>query len=404
LLGLLLLCQSAALGADPRYANLSPDDSISKSGQVIPYSRLDPDDLGPIRVEYDMTGIRGVSPVPRPGVHPRILISPSDREPLQQLYQTTPHGRRMWAMLVAWCDILKGKITSLDQCPKYENGSYAAAYHRSGFARTAEQYQRILAGDPEGQSELLTQGWTKVAETPNHFAFHPRHDLPWMARPWYQRAHWLVPGEAMRTLKRPWNPVQKAFRTAGIVRGRHPYAIVVDDIQKDDEPHHYKWLLQLSDDLTIERYLFDEKSEVGSLMLRSLDPQDDRRLLVAVLECHTASPPHDGVLGRIEQYMANMRWGRPGKRLALSSWSVAPEYKILLLPLRNKAEIPEMVWNKDHTQVTLRWADQADVVRFRQSTRGYTLFEIVRNGTRIVDTEADAAIAGSADPQAARAD
>ncbi len=44
------------------------------------------------------------------------------------------------------------------------------------------------------------------------------------------------------------NPVRYAFREAGLVRGAHPYALITDDIKKDDATHTYKWLMQLEED------------------------------------------------------------------------------------------------------------------------------------------------------------
>ncbi|WP_116953129.1 hypothetical protein [Jiangella endophytica] len=39
----------------------------------------------------------------------------------------------------------------------------------------------------------------------------------------------------------PFNPVQRAFRTGTLVRGAHTYAVVSDDIRKDDAAHAYSW-------------------------------------------------------------------------------------------------------------------------------------------------------------------
>ena len=39
----------------------------------------------------------------------------------------------------------------------------------------------------------------------------------------------------------PYNPVSKATRSLVMVRGEHPYVLLVDDIQKDEQPHLYSW-------------------------------------------------------------------------------------------------------------------------------------------------------------------
>jgi len=143
----LVLCV-AARAAEP--AHLTKGMAKAKCGQVIPYSRMRLDDLGPIEVAYDFGGVRKIAPAPPPGVHPRMLQGPEDRAEMRRIYTETPHGKHMWRMLTGWCDILKGKITSKDQCPTHADGRMLAAYHRSGFARLADQYKRILAGDMEG--------------------------------------------------------------------------------------------------------------------------------------------------------------------------------------------------------------------------------------------------------------
>lgn len=39
----------------------------------------------------------------------------------------------------------------------------------------------------------------------------------------------------------PYNPVRQANRSGVLVRGAHPYAVVVDDVVKDDAVHDYTW-------------------------------------------------------------------------------------------------------------------------------------------------------------------
>ncbi len=36
------------------------------------------------------------------------------------------------------------------------------------------------------------------------------------------------------------------YRTAGLVRGTHPYGFVVDDLKKDDSDHLYQWVGMLN--------------------------------------------------------------------------------------------------------------------------------------------------------------
>ena len=47
------------------------------------------------------------------------------------------------------------------------------------------------------------------------------------------------------------NPVRFAFRTCAQARGPHPYVIVIDDVQKDDQSHRYRSALQVPDDVQL---------------------------------------------------------------------------------------------------------------------------------------------------------
>jgi hypothetical protein len=253
-----------------------------------------------------------------------------------------------------------------------------------GDAKYAYDWLWVRDGGRD-EERKLTQGWQKVDETPNDFQYRPV-DLPWMNRSWYDRAHWLRPGETQRCIKKAFNPVQRAFRTAGIVRGPHPYALVIDDIQKDDRLHNYKWLMQLSGVLgVVGRYQFSDDTSVASLVLGAAD--DDRRLWVCLLQNNYDNAMHRyGDIGRVEQYMGNVRWGTPSKRLVIDAWSEAPDFKILLMPFREGQDLPQAGWDAAGESVTLTWADQTDVLRFTAKA-GRTALTVSRDGREIVAVE-----------------
>ena len=54
--------------------------------------------------------------------------------------------------------------------------------------------------------------------------------------------------EYSRPVRVPFNPVQKAFRTAGLIRGANPYVLIMDDIKKDDQAHTYDWNMMFDPD------------------------------------------------------------------------------------------------------------------------------------------------------------
>lgn len=246
-------------------------------------------------------------------------------------------------------------------------------------------------GEPGKDSPNLAKGWEKVLETPNDFQFK-KVDLPFMDKPFYEQAHWLQPGMQMHYVKKPWNPVQKAFRTSALVRGAHSYALIVDDIQKDDQQHNYKWLMQASSDLEISSFAFSEDSEIADLYLCGREVprgEDDVRrprkgdpmLMVRVLQCDTdLSRRRYTPIGRLEQYMSNIRWPKSsGKRLVIPSYSVAPNYKIMLYPYRHGEALPETSFSQDGTVLKVEWPDQKDHYDIEVDEHGRTHMELTRS-------------------------
>ena len=248
-------------------------------------------------------------------------------------------------------------------------------------------------GDPNVESQDLAKGWTKVLETPNDFQFQ-KQPYAYMDTPFYLRHHWLQPGMVMHYVKKPWNPVKKAYRTAALVRGKHPYALIIDDIEAaDGEKHQYKWLMQAAKDLEILQFDFSEDSDICDIYLCgrevSRDEQDNRKpkigdplLLVRVLQANNdMSRRRYTPIGRLEQYMSNIRWPKTyGKRLVIPSYSESPDFKVMLFPYRHGDKLPETQWeNTAKTRLTLKWDDQEDVLDFKQDDKGHTHLEMRRS-------------------------
>jgi hypothetical protein len=241
-------------------------------------------------------------------------------------------------------------------------------------------------GDPAVDSSALAKGWTKVEETPNDFQFE-RQPYDYMDKPFYMQSHWLQPGKVQHYVKKPWNPVKKAFRTASLIRGNHPYALIVDDIEASDgELHQYKWLMQASKDLEILEYNFSTDSDICDIILCGREvargANDERKpkkgdpmLLVRILQCENdMSERRYSPIGRIEQYMANIRWPKTyGKRLVIPSYSISPEYKIMLFPYRFGEKLPVTTWqNNDKKSLLIQWQDQTDTISFDMNESGET--------------------------------
>ncbi len=241
-------------------------------------------------------------------------------------------------------------------------------------------------------------GFTKIPcpFSYNDFRLHPS-PLAWMSLPTAQLPGWI-------DSKKPDNPsgwikfrdVKRAFRTAGLVRGPHPYALITDDLQLDDKPHDYEWGMVLADDLK----LGSVKPTPGTGGMSSADiiidesvkptkdepnPANDRHLLVRVL---TASGLKDSVAT-----VDTIPFANPPQRdmqvnkLRVYANTVAPDFKVLLFPYRNGDSLPLTTWNSAHTAVTVSWPDQTDVLSFIPTSQGRAVVEITREGQELISSK-----------------
>ena len=61
-----------------------------------------------------------------------------------------------------------------------------------------------------------------------------------------------------------FNPVQYAYRSVFTARGTYPYAIVIDDINKDNTPHNYRWTMSCADNYSNGRFVDAKNNAVYS--------------------------------------------------------------------------------------------------------------------------------------------
>lgn len=204
----------------------------------------------------------------------------------------------------------------------------------------------------------------------------------------YWKSNW---GPTMRHAN---NPVEKAFRSAGIVRGEHPYALIVDDIRKDDQVRVYDWQMQLPDGVTTTSWW---KMPEGLIVLARAEDMGKREpnkgapcLAVLVLEMRSdfkgdarvAFPPEIR-----EQLITNT------KRLVISTKAVEPDFKIALVPFRFGEPIPSA--EMEDGKATITWAStdnrskettiqQQDEIHFNERADGRTGFSIQRDGKQLI--------------------
>lgn len=240
--------------------------------------------------------------------------------------------------------------------------------------------------------------YEEVQETPNDF-YYERLEGKYNDKAYSQFPHWLLPHEKRRFFKIPFNPVQKAYRSAGIIRGKHSYVLIMDNIKKDDTMRNYKWVMQVSDDIEIgprnHSYHYNPEAVYADIYLSTSDSntyeivngyyqrklkKGDRMLLVRILNFPNPdqkNPHYVTPIGRVEQYMQDPRWLAAGKRLVLPHWGTEMDYKVLLFPHRYGDELPQTT--RMGNRVTVEWQDQKDCFQFFSDQKGFTRFKLERN-------------------------
>lgn len=221
--------------------------------------------------------------------------------------------------------------------------------------------------------------------TPNDSRFY-KSSLPWMDMPWSDLPQWLSGAKPSRKAGaghshwRPYNPVEYSFRTGGLIRGKYPYSLVIDDMKKDSDARTYTWQMQLAPDLTVEKNYAQ-----GMLDLTLVEP-GDRRCLVRSVEAggQAVSAAVANASGHDPLETQNRRkQPQTNNRLTINAQSTQGDFKTLIYPYR--PGMPEMItkWNPDRSQLGVMLGDQVDVFSFKKQADGRTVVSMKRNGQKI---------------------
>ena len=235
---------------------------------------------------------------------------------------------------------------------------------------------------------------------------------PWAGLPLYQLPQWYD-GRSPTVPADQWGanatapgkdtgqrPFRSACRTAGIVRGPHPYLLILDDLQQDDQPHDYDWLFRLSADVRVFRitptyfrqvkmpghgeYWLPPKPQTGDILLCGRDAADPPApgtpmLLIRVLE------RRDDRLMNPLAYLQNdpsvMHGAERCPALVVPAHAVTPAFKIMIYPFRWEQDpVPAAAWDPDGKTLSLKWPDQRELLTFTALPSGRTGFALERVG------------------------
>jgi hypothetical protein len=153
------------------------------------------------------------------------------------------------------------------------------------------------------------------------------------------------------------NPVKRAFRTAALVKGEHPFVLIVDDFQKDDQEHEYTWFANVPWKGSMEVVAEEE----DSLILKHKEDAGGPFLLVKVL--------HAKGLKGIELNRNPNLLGKEAllsERVEISTGEVlAPDFRVLLYPYEQRDPQPKVSGRNGALTITI-----GDQVRSLSTTKG----------------------------------
>ncbi len=205
--------------------------------------------------------------------------------------------------------------------------------------------------------------------------------------PFVSYPHWDTPGMLEGIQRQAYNPMQQVIRTAGLVRGVKPYVFVADDIQKDNSPHAYKWLLQIPKDLTLKTGAslpagFNTNTDC---LLPEPATNGNRSLLVRIL-----SPTN---WTAYTETVSNLTYNSEQfYRLTVVTTNITPAFKVMIYPFAAGDPIPTNVWTATNI-FTVAISNQTDTFTFTPRsvttadarTVKLSEFQVTRSGTNIVD-------------------
>lgn len=264
-----------------------------------------------------------------------------------------------------------------------------AATFTAGDAKYAYDWKwsgHLGGGTPTGPSTI------PVTETLNNFRMTKSSEW-FYDEPLYDRAFWNGDGDDENYTKEQYNKMQSAFRTVGVVRGTRPYALILDDYQKDNAVHNYKWYMQMPDDLSVSSTVVDLNPSNYRNDVILQEASGNRRLLVRVLQADGLVNP--ATPATIDSFLDPRYETSTWKRLLIQSNSIAPNFKVLLFPFTNGQALPTTTISAG--SITNTVDGRVDTLNYSTGSDGRTRYTLLQNGSTVVSDSGDTAPAAPSD-------
>lgn len=207
-------------------------------------------------------------------------------------------------------------------------------------------------------------------------------------RPWWSNSNFVG---YMPTARAPFNPMERVFRSIALVRGAHPWALVVDDLKKDGAEHLFQWTAMLNggvwqaavpglarNQTALAARPWDPKATAKA----PIQPQAGEPLLLVCALGMDAAPAVTTEVGVEDRKGVKQNYDR----IAIDHRGIMAAYRVLLLPVRMGEALPAVAYDAAAGAATVSWPGQEDRIAFSVGADGRTRFNVRRNGQVVTAT------------------
>jgi hypothetical protein len=272
-------------------------------------------------------------------------------------------------------------------------GSFATADLTNSYTyRWLTQPPHVWTADPK----LMNWEMDPSPAIQKMYAGTARYKMrPWWASPTY--SNFIATSRAL------FNPMTYVYRSVGLVRGPHPYGVVVDDLRKDDQTHVYQWAAMLNGGVW-QAQSHGLPTGEALLAFRPQPPNDppatfgakypiapevgEPLLLVATLGNDSGNRANPSIQVTTEAGVPDKNGlPQPYDRLAINCTSTQANFKVLLVPVHAPDTLPLITYDAATLKAKVTWSDgQQDEITFTSGTDHRSHVSVQRAGKLIAES------------------
>jgi hypothetical protein len=240
------------------------------------------------------------------------------------------------------------------------------------------------------------KGW-ELETDPDILAYYQGTER-YKMRPWWPTYTF---SNFMPTVRAPYNPVKYVYRSAGILRGTHPYGLVIDDAKKDDSAHLYQWTASMGqgvwqarsgnlpkNQILLASHTTDKTHHAGDQYLRPRNGEPVL-LLCALGNEESGVPAMKPVEGKTLEGPDGGPWAAQSfyDIASVNLKAAEAHFKILLIPMKYGEPLPDIKWDAKTETAQVSWKEQSDMIKFTRGADGRTKASVSREGKTVAETK-----------------